>query len=123
MNLIRKAEAPIFTLGGLTVTGLASPKRGAAETCVWRIELAPSTPGVSHTVTKEEIFVGVRGRAVVTVDGAAHVLGPGDAVIVPPDTPFSLANDEAEPFEAFVTFPVGGKAVTDAAPFTPPWAE
>lgn len=123
MNIIRNAEAPVFTLPGLTVTGLASPRRGASETCVWRIQLAPGTPGVPHKVTREEIFVGVGGQAVVTLDGVEHVLGAGDAVIVPPDTLFSLANRSTEPFEAVVSFPVGGKAVTNADPFTPPWAE
>lgn len=123
MNLIRKAEAPVFTRPGLKVTGLASPKRGATENCVWRISLAPSTAGVPHAVTREEIFVGIGGQAVVTVDGVEQVLGAGDAVIVPPGTLFSLANPHAEPFEAVVTFPVGGQAVMDAKTFTPPWAE
>jgi quercetin dioxygenase-like cupin family protein len=123
MNLIRKAEAPVFTMAGLTVTGLASPRRGAMETCVWRVRLAPSSPGVPHSVTREEIFVGLQGTALVTIDGAEHVLGPGDAIIVPPNTPFSLANPSSEPFEAVVSFPVGGKAVTTSSPFTPPWAE
>lgn len=123
MNLIRSAEAPVFTLPGLTVTGLASPRRGATETCVWRVQLAPGTAGVPHQVTREEIFVGVKGGAVVSLDGIERALGPGDAVIVPPHTPFSLANRSSEPFEAVVSFPVGGKAVTNAEPFTPPWAE
>ena len=123
MTVIRKAEAPVFTLPGLTVTGLASPSRGASETCVWRVQLAPATPGVPHRVTREEIFVAVSGRAVVTLAGKEHELGPGDAVVVPSDTIFSLANRSTEPFEAVVSFPVGGKAITDAAPFTPPWAE
>ena len=123
MTVIRKAEAPVFTLPGLTVTGLASPSRGASETCVWRLQLAPATPGVPHRVTREEIFVAVSGRAVVTVAGTEHELGPGDAVVVPSDTLFSLANRSTEPFEAVVSFTVGGKAITNAAPFTPPWAE
>ncbi len=124
MNVIRKEEAPVFTMiPGLTVTGLASPKRGAKETCVWRIVLAASTPGSPHTVTREEIFVGVAGRATITVDGVEQTLGPGDAVIVPPNVRFALANPGTEPFEAFVTFPVGGQAQTAGGAFTPPWAE
>ncbi|MDB4936638.1 MAG: Cupin 2 conserved barrel domain protein [Labilithrix sp.] len=123
MYLIRKEQAPVFTLGGLTVNGLASPKRGASETCVWRIELAPKTAGVAHRVTREEVFVGVAGEAVVTIAGTDHRLGAGDAVIVPADTLFALANHSEQPFEAIAALPVGGKAVTDGAPFSPPWVE
>jgi quercetin dioxygenase-like cupin family protein len=123
MRIVRKAEAPVFNVPGLTVTGLASPSRGAAETCVWRIAVAPGTPGFPHAVTREEIFVGLSGRAVVTVAGKEHALGAGDAIIVPKDTVFALANTSNEPFEAMVALPVGGKAVADGPPFTPPWAE
>ncbi|HVJ88683.1 MAG TPA: cupin domain-containing protein [Labilithrix sp.] len=63
------------------------------------------------------------GSAVVTLGGVEHSFGAGDALIVPKDTPFSLANRGEEPFEAMVAFPVGGKALTNAEPFTPPWAE
>ena len=123
MHLIRSAEAPMFHLPGLTVTGLASPRRGASETCVWRVRLAPATPGRPHAVTHEEVFVGVSGEAVVTIDGEEQTIGAGDAVIVPPNVSFSLANRSAEPFEAVVSFPVGGKAIAGGEPFTPPWAE
>ena len=124
MNIVRKVDAPTFELPGLTVTGIASPKRGASETCMWMIALAPGAPGFPHSVTREEIFVGLRGRAVVTVGGEDHVLGPGDAVILPAHTEFALANPSAETFEAMVTLPVGGKAIATGAPrFLPPWAE
>jgi len=127
MNLIKKEQAPVFTMiPGLTVTGLASPNRGSKETCVWRIAIAPGTKGTPHSVTREEIFVGLVGEGVCTVDGVAHSLRPGDTIIVPPNTPFSLTNaSETAPFEAFVSFPVGGKALVDpnAPAFTPPWAE
>lgn len=123
MKLIRREEAAVFTLPGLTVTGLASPRRGAAETCVWRIAVAPGAPGVPHRVTREEIFVALSGHAVVTIEGAQHELHAGDAIVVPPHTLFALANPSPEPFEAMVSFPVGGRAVTDDGTFCPPWAE
>jgi quercetin dioxygenase-like cupin family protein len=123
MNLIRKDEAPTFTMPGLTVTGLASPKRGAREISVWTLSLAPGTPGVMHSVTREEVFVGVRGTAVLNLGGAEHAVGPGDAVIVPPATAFSLANQSTEVFQAVVSQPVGGKAIVEGDAFTPPWAE
>ena len=41
MPIIRHEESPRFELPHLVVQGLASPRRGAAETCVWRLSLAP----------------------------------------------------------------------------------
>ena len=122
MPIIRADAAPQFTIPGLTVTGLAAPSRGACETCVWRLSLAPNTPGAVHSVDREEIFVVLAGRAVATIDDERLELAPGDALIVPAAHPFSLANPGAEPFEAIAVLPVGGLAAMPAgAPFAPPW--
>jgi quercetin dioxygenase-like cupin family protein len=116
--------APTFSLPGLVVTGLAAPSRGAVETSVWRLVLAPGTPGVEHSVDREEVFVAVAGRALATVDGAEEPLTAGDALVVPAGQAFSIANPSAEPFEAVVALPVGGRAAMPGeAPFVPPWAE
>jgi len=122
MPIIRSAAAPQFTIPGLTVTGLAAPSRGARETCVWRLSLAAQTPGTVHSLDREEIFVVLTGRAVATLAGDTLDLAPGDALIVPAQQPFSLANPHAEPFEAIAVLPVGGLAAMPAgAPFAPPW--
>jgi mannose-6-phosphate isomerase-like protein (cupin superfamily) len=123
MKLIQRAETPTFELPGLQVVGLAAPRCGATETCMWKIRLSPGAPPVPHSVTREEIFVGLTGRARATVDGVASELGPGDVLVVPAHRRFSLESLSEEPFEAMVAFPVGGQAVTDDAAFTPPWAE
>lgn len=123
MPIIRSSSAPRFTLPGLDVTGLASPSRGSCETCMWRLVLAPGTPGALHTVDREEIFVATAGRATVTLAGVEHELAAGDALVVPAHEPFALANPGAEPFEAVVALPVGGRAAMPAGdPFVPPWA-
>jgi quercetin dioxygenase-like cupin family protein len=123
MPIIRNDDCPRFQLPGLTVHGLASPRRGAAETCVWRLRLDPGAPAFPHSVTREEIFVAIAGTARATLDGIAHDLHPGDALLVPAGVTFALGNPSAEPFEAVVTLPVGGQAVTGDGTFTPPWAE
>jgi hypothetical protein len=41
MPVVPALTAPTFTAPGLTVTGLAAPSRGATETRVWRLTLAP----------------------------------------------------------------------------------
>ncbi|HSR99162.1 MAG TPA: cupin domain-containing protein [Kofleriaceae bacterium] len=122
MPIVRSSSAPQFAIPGLTVTGLAAPSRGARETCVWRLSLAAQTPGTVHTVDREEIFVVLTGRAVATLAGDTIELAPGDALIVPAQQPFSLANPHPEPFEAIAVLPVGGLAAMPAGdPFAPPW--
>ena len=124
MPLIAKDTAPTFTIPGLTVTGLAAPSRGASETSVWRLALAPDTPGTPHSVDREEIFVALSGSAVATVAGHAHQLGAGEALIVPAGETFELANPHDEAFEAVAVMPVGGRAtIPGGDPFVPPWAE
>jgi mannose-6-phosphate isomerase-like protein (cupin superfamily) len=121
---IRRADAPTFALGDhLTATGYASPSRGARETAAWLLLLAPGAPGVEHTVDREEVFLAVAGRALVTVGGQELVVAAGDALVVAPGVPFSLANPGDEEFEAAVAFPVGGQATQGRRTFTPPWAE
>ena len=122
MPLIKSSAAPTFALPSLSVTGLAAPSRGARETCVWRITLAPGSPGVPHSVDREEIFVALAGQARVALGDEESSLAPGDALIVPAGQPFSLSNPGTEPFEALAVLPVGGLAVMPGgAPFPPPW--
>ncbi|MCA9673645.1 MAG: cupin domain-containing protein [Kofleriaceae bacterium] len=123
MPIIKSADAPHFDLPGLAVVGLAAPSRGARETSVWRLALAPRTPGTTHQVDREEIFVALAGRAVATVGAETLELAAGDALVVPAHQPFALANPDDQPFEAVAVFPVGGRAaLPDGAPFVPPWA-
>ena len=123
MTMILDQDAPRFDLHGAHFTALAAPSRGARETAVWRLLLAPGTTPVTHQVTREEIFVALSGAADVTLDGKRFALPAGAALIVPPDTDFSLGNAGSSPFEAVVVLPVGGMArLGDQAPFTPPWA-
>ena len=122
MPIIKSSSAPRFDLEGLTVHGLAAPSRGAAETCVWRRARAPHPPGPPPSVAREEIFVVLAGRATAIVAGETHDLGPGDALIVPANDTFALANPHAERFEAIAVLPVGGLAALPAgSPFAPPW--
>jgi mannose-6-phosphate isomerase-like protein (cupin superfamily) len=123
VHLIDPDHAPTFTVPGLTVTGLASPSRGASETSAWRLVIEPGSPGATHQVTREEVFVALRGTAVATVGGEQRPLPAGGALVVPPHTDFSLANPSEEPFEAVALLPVGGAAVMGGETFTPPWAE
>jgi mannose-6-phosphate isomerase-like protein (cupin superfamily) len=127
MPLIRREDAPVFQIPGnpgVVFTGLASPKRGSTEVSTWSVRVAPGTPGATHSVTREEVFVAIAGEAVFTIGGVEHRLAAGGALVVPAHTNFSLSNPSGETFEAVCVLPVGGQAVVPGrGAFTPPWAE
>ena len=59
----------------------------------------------------------------ITVDGVAHAVAAGDALVVPAGATRRLANPHTEPFEAIAVRPVGARVTrAGAAPFVPPWA-
>jgi mannose-6-phosphate isomerase-like protein (cupin superfamily) len=123
MPLITAASAPQFPIPGVTFTGLASPTRGASDTAVWKLSVAPGSVGITHQLTREEIFVCLAGTASARLGDEVLTLTPGDAMIVPPYTDFGLDNPDDTPFEALTICPVGGQAVLPGqAAFTPPWA-
>lgn len=123
MTVISGASAPEFRAAGTHVVGLASPSRGAKDTSVWRVTLDAGAASPTHSLEREEVFVALAGTAVANIDGVEHQIGAGDALIVPSDTPFSLASSGDAVFEAICCFPVGARAVVDGNAFTPPWAE
>jgi len=123
MPVIHAADARQFTVPGSTFTALAAPSGGATETAVWILTVAPGSVGAAHQLTREEVFVATAGRATATIDGRAHDLAAGDALIVPADTDFAISNPADTPFQAVVAFPIGGQArLPGGQPFTPPWA-
>nr|WP_295890450.1 cupin domain-containing protein [uncultured Devosia sp.] len=123
MPVISAATAPQFNIPGITFTGLASPTRGATDTAVWTVSLAPGSIGATHQLTREEIIVCMSGNASIRLGTETLALSPGDALIVPAHTDFSMDNPGDTPFNAVAVFPVGGQAVMPGrAAFTPPWA-
>ena len=123
MPFIAQHDAPAFSLHGASFTGLASPTRGATETAVWLLALAPGTPGTPHQLTREEVFIGLEGQASATVGNETYQITPGSALIVPAHTTFTINNNSDALFRAVAVLPVGGQAMlAGQAPFTPPWA-
>jgi quercetin dioxygenase-like cupin family protein len=123
MTIIRDHDAPRFGDHGVSVTGLASPSRGCASISAWRVVLEPGAASPEHTLTSDEAFVALRGRARVELDGEAHEVAAGDCLVVAPEHSFSIRNDGAEPFEAVCCMAAGGQAVVAGqGAFVPPWA-
>jgi len=123
MSVISAPHRPTHDLGGARFTSLATPSRGSTETSVWRVDIAPGTDATPHRLTREEVFVVLAGCATVSLGGVEEVAGTGDAIVVPPDTDFSLSNTGPDDLQLVCCLPVGGQAVTSQATFTPPWAQ
>ncbi len=123
MTYLPAAATTRHELPGVVFMAMVSPQKGSTANSVWRLTVAPGTPGTAHQLTKEEIIIATAGQARVTIDGKRHDVRPGDTIIVPALTDFSLSNEGHEAFEAIAVFPVGGQAIIGDGPaFTPPWA-
>ena len=123
MPVIQAPSTPTHDIGPARFTSLATPSRGSRETAVWRVEIEPGAPATPHSLSREEVFVVLAGRAAVCIDGVAASAEQGDAIVVPPETEFELANGGDTMLHLLCCFPVGGQAHLDGASFTPPWAE
>jgi quercetin dioxygenase-like cupin family protein len=123
MPITDAGTASVHELAGTRFTPLAAPSSGSTEICVWRVELPPHSDAVPHEVTREEVLVVLSGTARTSIDGRVTDVAAGGAVIVPPDTPFSVTAAGDEPMVALACLPVGGQArMPGEEPFTPPWA-
>jgi quercetin dioxygenase-like cupin family protein len=124
MPVITSPGKPTHELPGTRFTSLATPSRGSERTSVWQVDIEPGTPATPHELLTEEIFVVLQGEATVELNGQTSVATAGDAIVVPPATPFALSSTGTENFRAVVCMPAGGQAkMADGAAFTPPWAE
>src|SRR6478609_6822532 len=124
MAVIPAPATPTHRLGGASFTSLATPSRGSTDTSVWQVEITPGTPATQHRLTREEVFVILRGSARVRIDGQDGIAEPGDVVVVPAAVDFEIVAGDAEPLRALCCLPVGGQALlADGDPFTPPWAQ
>ena len=123
MTIIRGADAPRFQLPGAEFTGLASPSRGSADLCTWRLTVAPGRDEPEpHTLDQDEVFMVLSGTVRVTPGGPE--LGPGDAVVVPADGPIALVNTGDAPAELYVAIRSGFVGtMADGTKISPPWAQ
>jgi mannose-6-phosphate isomerase-like protein (cupin superfamily) len=123
MTTIHAEEAPRFTLPGLAFTGLASPSRGSAGLCTWRLEIeAGFASPDAHTLDRDEVFTVVAGSIRLSPDGVP--VGPGAAAVVAAGTPIQVSNAGDGPAEVIVAVTAGFRATAEDGTElgTPPWA-
>jgi mannose-6-phosphate isomerase-like protein (cupin superfamily) len=123
MTVIRAADAPRFQLPGVEFTGLASPSRGSADICTWRLAVQPSRDEPEpHTIDQDEVFMVLAGSVRVTPDGEA--LTAGDAVVVPAGKPIQLVNTGTTTAELYIAIRAGFiGTMADGTTINPPWAD
>ena len=123
-TIIRGDTAPRFGDDGTEITGYASPTRGSERVSAWKVRLEPGAASPIHRLTEGEAFIALAGRGTFEFADRVHEIGAGDAICVPPELPFRLANAAQEPFEAICCMVAEGKGqIGDGEPFTPPWAQ
>src|SRR5262249_6654489 len=106
MAVITATDAPMFDAGGATITGLASPSRGSADTAAWRVRLHPDHPSPPHALSREEIFIVLDGAITARFSDREETATAGGALIVAPGEEFTLVA-ERSPAEAVCIMSVG----------------
>ena len=121
--LTRSSVAPRFQLPGLEFTGLASPSRGSAGLCTWRLTLEPGlTSPEPHLLDRDEVFMVTRGE--IRLSPEAEVVSAGDVAVLPAGTPIQVANVGEGDAEVVVAIRAGftASAADGSEIGTPPWA-
>jgi len=122
VSVVHADDAVVHELDGSRFVSYASPSRGSAELCAWRLELRAGSVGVSHTITREEIFCVLDGVLRVTLDGEISQARPGDVVVVAAGTTLSVDNPGDATATVWVTTSVGIEAeFGDGSRIVPPW--
>jgi len=122
-TVTRASEAPTFRLPGLQFTGLASPSRGSAGVCTWRLTLEPGLESPEpHSLDRDEIFMVTRGAVRLAMGG--EPVSAGDVAVVPAGTAIQVANAGDGEAEVVVAIAAGFTASgADGSEIgTPPWA-
>ena len=74
---------PRFALGGNTITGYASPSRGADEAALFRIDLPAGGGLPRHHHDHLDVFALAEGEGEFFLGEETFQLSTGDSVIVP----------------------------------------
>jgi len=122
MPVATLSDAPEFALGDAVFRSLAVPSRGSTQFAIWALELAPGMSGDAHSLDCEEVLVIHSGRISATIGTQDIQAGPGDAVIVPPQTSFVLRNATSEPVHATAITSAGFRATLGDKTMIPPWS-
>ena len=83
MQIVRAAQRRTITTPNATMTTLASPTLGGAESSLWLVEMPAGIQGPEHSFAGEVLWSITAGSARVLVDGVEHPLEAGDTIVIP----------------------------------------
>lgn len=83
MQIVPAAARRETTTPNATMTTLASPTLGGAESSLWLVEMPPEQEGPEHAFAGEIVWSITSGSGKVRVGGADHALTTGDTLVVP----------------------------------------
>ena len=106
MHLIEATAAPVFDVPGVAFIALASPSRGSAEVCTWKLTVEAGLPPTQpHSLDRDEIFMVTAGAVLMGVEGT--LVRAGDAIVLPAGTSIRLANPGSVDAEIYVAIRAG----------------
>ena len=116
------ADATVHEMHGSRFHSFVSPSRGSSQLCAWRVDVAGGSTGAEHTVSHEEVFLVLSGRASLTLDGERHDLVAGMVAVAPAGSSVRLDNGTREAASLWVTTSAGLTARTPSGDeIVPPW--
>ena len=93
MPFIGAQQAPGFPWRpGVTARWLVNRQRGSQALSVHYAEAQRQTGSPLHTHRVEEVFYVLEGRLEVRLGEGRHILGPGEAALVPPEVAHAWGN-------------------------------
>jgi quercetin dioxygenase-like cupin family protein len=111
MPIVRRSEAPEFSLRGAVVVGLAARSRGSAEVTTYRVRLDPLAAMPPHRHDHEEVFTVLAGGVTTVLDAEELRTEPGDTVIVPAGTEHYVVAGDI-PADLLAAVPTGTVFIT-----------
>ena len=99
MNVQTLDQSPRNHRGGQVSHLLLAPGQfGSEHLAITWVEGQPGSEQPVHShPTNEQVYVIVRGRGAMTVGDETEEVGPGTAILVPPNTGHAIRNTGAEP--------------------------
>lgn len=124
MPVIRAAEGTEYDVHGAKFAAYANASTGAAELRAWHLRIPAGQPGVEHRISKEEVFLVIRGTPRFSLDGEATDLAAGDVALAPAGCLLKVDNPSSQEAHIWVSTLRGISAtMPDGSLMTPPWAQ
>lgn len=121
MQIVHAADRRETTTPNATMTTLASPTLGGAESSLWLVEMPAGIRGPEHSFAGEVLWAITAGSGSVRVGDVEHPLAAGDTVVIPAGEMRQFTAG-AEGFSAAVTVRDGEVTRGNGDPAgVPPW--